>query len=334
MGSTMTASDVEPPSPGPDEPGVHVRGLARAFGDVQALRGVDLHAAPGEVTALVGANGAGKTTLLLVLATLLVPDAGTVRVAGHDPVREPRAVRGRLGWMPDVFGLHEGVTAREYLRFAARAHGLDDTGSRAARGLADAGLEHLADAPVRVLSRGQKQRLGLARALVHDPAVVLLDEPASGLDPRARVDLRDRLRALAARGACVLVSSHVLSDLEEVADAVVVVDAGVTVASRRMDALGAEPSTAGRPWRLRGLDPAALVAWLDSRGHDPRPAGSAGVDVLLPGEPEAARLLAALVRDGVAVTSCAPVGGALEQAYLGWTGGTATARPPSTGQDA
>ncbi|NHC15238.1 ABC transporter ATP-binding protein, partial [Motilibacter sp. E257] len=192
---------------------------------------MSFRAPPGEVTAFVGANGAGKTTVMLMLATLLAPDAGTVRVAGYDPVAEPADVRARLGWSPDVFGLYEGLTPREYLEHFGAAYRLPPARrrSRAEELLAQTFLIELADRPVSGLSRGQKQRLGLARALVHEPDVLLLDEPAAGLDPRSRVELRDLLRALAAQGATVLVSSHILAELEEVADRVVLVEAGRTV---------------------------------------------------------------------------------------------------------
>ncbi|MDP9404991.1 MAG: ATP-binding cassette domain-containing protein, partial [Actinomycetota bacterium] len=142
----------------PSDAGIAATGVRRSFAGVEAVRGMDVHAAPGEVTALVGPNGAGKTTLLLVLATLLVPDAGSVRVAGHDPVTEPGAVRARMGWSPDVFGLYEGVTAREYLEFYAAAYGLPPARrrARAAALLDQARLGEFADRPVGVLSRGQK----------------------------------------------------------------------------------------------------------------------------------------------------------------------------------
>jgi ABC-2 type transport system ATP-binding protein len=296
--------------------GVVATGVRRSFGAVEAVRGIDLQARPGEVTALVGPNGAGKTTLLLVLATLLVPDAGQVRVAGFDPVTQADEVRARMGWSPDVFGLYDNLTCREYLLFVAAAMRLPRPGraGRARELLALAGLEDKADAPVHTLSRGQKQRLGLMRALVHDPSVLLLDEPASGLDPRARVELRDLLRALAGQGKAVVVSSHLLGDLEELADRVVFVDRGATVGEHAMDAL---PTHEGpRTWRLRALDVDLLVSALGRNGYaytDPSPAG---VDVQLGGDEAAAALLAGLVRDGVPVVSCQPLGGHLEAAYL------------------
>jgi ABC-2 type transport system ATP-binding protein len=291
--------------------GVVAHGVRRSFGPVQAVRGIDLTARPGEVTALVGPNGAGKTTLLLVLATLLVPDGGTVTVAGHDPVTDPDAVRARMGWAPDVFGLYDNLTAREYLEFCGRAMRLAHYEERAVELLVAARLEDKADLPVHTLSRGQKQRLGLMRALVHSPAVLLLDEPASGLDPRSRVELRELLRRLATDGVTVIVSSHLLADLEELADAVVFVDQGVTVGEHRLDAL---PAPGARTWRIRALSLPPLLKALKGTDHDePTPAG---VDVRLPSDEAAADLLADLISKGVRVVSSQPVGGQLEAAYL------------------
>jgi len=293
--------------------GVVVQDVRRSFGEVEAVRGISLHAAAGEVTALVGPNGAGKTTLLLVLATLLVPDSGEVRVAGHDPVTEPDAVRSRMGWSPDFFGMYDNLTAREYLEFFGAAYRLPRgaAGARAVELLAMARLSEFAEQPVHVLSRGQKQRLALTRALVHRPSVLLLDEPASGLDPHSRVELRVLLRRLAAEGVAVLVSSHILSDLEEMADRVVFVDQGVTVGEHHIADL---PKATRRTWRMRAVDQETLMAALADRPHGPP--GPHGVDVELGSEDEAADLLAELVGAGVRITAFAPVGGALEAAYL------------------
>ena len=300
-------------------PGVVAKGVRRTFGAVEAVRGIELTARPGEVTALVGPNGAGKTTLLLVLATLLVPDAGEVSVAGHDPVHAPDEVRARMGWAPDVFGLYDNLTAREYLQLFGEAYrlGRGRAASRAGELLELSRLQEHADRPVHTLSRGQKQRLGLVRALVHDPEVLLLDEPASGLDPRSRVELRELLRALARSGTAVVVSSHLLGDLEELADRVVFVDRGTTVGEHALDQL--PPGHALRPWRVRALDTAALVAALERNAYDFEDPTPAGVDVLLANDEAAAALLAGLVRDGVPVVSFQPLGGALEAAYLSLT---------------
>ena len=297
--------------------GITARGVRRTFGDVVAVDHIDLDAPPGKVTALVGPNGSGKTTLLLVLASLLVPDAGQVSVAGFDPVTQPRGVRARTGWMPDVFGTWETLTCREVLLTVADAFAVPRPAARARVDhlLALVHLEDLADRPTQVLSRGQKQRLGLARALVHDPDVVLLDEPASGLDPRSRVELRGIVRGLAAEGRTVLVSSHVLAELDEMADRAVIVARGRTVAVEEV----AAAARARRTWRVRALDLAVLVAALDARRTPHSPPDRDGVEVELGSDVEAAELLAALVREGVPVVELAPASGVLEQAYLALT---------------
>lgn len=297
--------------------GITARGVRRTFGDVVAVDHIDLDAPPGKVTALVGPNGSGKTTLLLVLASLLVPDAGEVTVAGFDPVTAPRGVRARTGWMPDVFGTWETLTCREVLLTVADAFAVPRPAARARVGhlLGLVHLEDLADRPTQVLSRGQKQRLGLARALVHDPDVVLLDEPASGLDPRSRVELRGIVRGLAAEGRTVLVSSHVLAELDEMADRAVIVARGRTVAVEEV----AAAARARRTWRVRALDLGVLVATLDARRTPHSPPDRDGVEIELGSDVEAAELLAALVRDGVPVVELAPASGVLEQAYLALT---------------
>ena len=269
--------------------GIEVRGVRRAFGSVQAVDHIDLVAAPGEVTALIGPNGAGKTTLLLMLATLLVPDAGTIRIAGLDPVASPREVRALMGWMPDGFGTWDALTVREVLETVAAAYGIDRTSARA--------------------------RGGEVLELVHRPGVLLLDEPASGLDPRSRIELRDILRDLAGQGATVLVSSHILTELQEVADRAVIVAGGRSVAVEDVDGV---PDTAPRRWKVTALDPTALLTALQGRQVPHRTAAD-GVEVEVPGEAAAAGLLTALVRDGIPVVSFAPTHGSLETAYLAAT---------------
>ena len=162
-----------------------VENAARAFGEVHAVRDASFIAEPGTVTALIGPNGSGKTTLLLMLASLLRPDSGSIRIAGFDPVADTAVVRSRLGWMPDLLGSWNALTVRATLETTARLYRMDaaSAAARAEELIALVGLGPLAAQPTRVLSRGQKQRLSLARALVHDPAVLLLDEPASGLEP-------------------------------------------------------------------------------------------------------------------------------------------------------
>ncbi len=309
------------------EAGIEVTGATRAFGSVQAVDHIDLQARPGEVTALVGPNGAGKTTLLLMMATLLAPDNGTIRIAGLDPVAEPRQVRAAMGWMPDAFGTWDALTVREVLETVGAAYSLAPglARTRAAELLDLVHLGDLADRPARVLSRGQKQRLGLARALVHHPSVLLLDEPASGLDPRSRIELRDILRQLAASGATLLVSSHILTELQEIADRAVIVARGRSVAVQDLTSGSGTDSGSGSEsgqrvshWRITSLDPPRLMAALAHHGVATQSLTDA-VDVEVGGDIAASELLAQLVGDGIPITAFAPSYGALETAYLAAT---------------
>jgi ABC-2 type transport system ATP-binding protein len=299
--------------------GIEVTGVRRAFGSVLAVDHIDLQARPGEVTALVGPNGAGKTTLLLMLATLLAPDAGSIRIGGIDPVAAPREVRATMGWMPDGFGTWDALTVREVLETVAAAYLIAPGPARirAAELLDLVHLGDLADRPARVLSRGQKQRLGLARALVHSPNILLLDEPASGLDPRSRIELRDILRQLAASGATLLVSSHILTELQEIADRAVIVARGRSVATQDLNSDSGSTQTVSK-WRVTSLDPPRLMAALAHHGVATQPLTDA-VDVEVAGDLAASELLAQLVGDGIPITAFAPSYGVLETAYLAAT---------------
>lgn len=300
--------------------GITARAVSRSFGPVRAVERMDFHAPAGKVTALIGPNGAGKTTLLLMLASLLAPDEGSISVGGLDPARQQAEVRRRLGWMPDTLGVWESLTAREILLQMGRFYRLpvQHLDQRVAELLERVRLSALADQPARVLSRGQQQRLSLARALIHDPAVLLLDEPASGLDPGSRVELRVMLRQLAAEGKAVVVSSHVLSELDEIADAAVFVDRGRTVRHQTTD----EAASAGRRYAIRATDMTALAAGLSGLGlqfrqeDGRRPA----ISLVLAGEDDAERLLRDLVLAGVGVNSFAPASGALEETYMNLEG--------------
>ncbi|AYD88959.1 ABC transporter ATP-binding protein [Actinomyces sp. 2119] len=328
-------------------------GVTRSFDSVPAVSRLSISVPSGSVTGLVGPNGAGKTTLLLMLAALLRPDSGSIRVAGLDPVTQPREVHRAVGWMPDTFGTWDSLTCTEILMTFAAAQGLD---SRTARDRADqmlslVYLSDMAHTPARVLSLGQRQRLGLARALVHSPQVLLLDEPASGMDPRSRADLRTLLRDLASQGTTVLVSSHILSELEEVVDGVIFMAHGSALAPssptgspRGAPELPSEPragtlatgpeasspqagesGTQGstvvpvpleRTWRMRALNTLALARWAQESLPQARTTPEGALRLAVADDAAAARLLRSALEAGVEVVSFAPAGGGLEEAYL------------------
>jgi len=215
-----------------DAPLVSIEDLSVSYGRTLAVRSLSFVIPRGEVFGFIGPNGAGKTSTIKVLATLLRPSSGIARVAGHDVVREPDAVRRRIGYMPDFFGVYDDLTANEYLHFFAAAYRIDS--ARRASVIRDVlaltDLTEKADAPVDGLSRGMKQRLGLARVLLHDPDLLLLDEPASGLDPRARIEMRELLRELQSMGKTIVVSSHILHELAQFCTSIGIIEAGKMIA--------------------------------------------------------------------------------------------------------
>src|ERR1700730_5279669 len=215
---------------------IAVEGLHKSYGGRVALKEVDFSVPEGEIFGFVGPNGAGKTTTIRILATLATADAGTASIGGIPVSEDPYGVRQLIGYMPDFFGVYDRLTAEEYLEFYAACHGVP---RRRRRKVATELLElvDLADRAgdqVDTLSRGMKQRLCLARALVHDPQVLLLAEPASGLDPRARVEMRELIRELRRMGKTILVSSHILPELEELCTWVGFIDEGRMVAAGPM----------------------------------------------------------------------------------------------------
>ncbi len=218
-------------------PAIETIDLTRRYGRMVALDNLNLTVARGSIYGFIGPNGAGKTTTLRLLAGLLEPSAGEVRLMGQK-LRIGGAQR-LVGYMPDFFGVYDDLRVWEYLDFFARCYGIEAARRRRTVNelLALVDLEHKRMAYVQSLSRGMQQRLCLAHALVHDPPVLLLDEPASGLDPRARVELRELLRTLRDMGKTVLVSSHILSELAEVCTEIGIIDSGKMVVSGPVDAV-------------------------------------------------------------------------------------------------
>jgi ABC-2 type transport system ATP-binding protein len=207
---------------------IEIEQLRKSYRGARALDGFELRVREGELFGLVGPNGAGKTTLMKILATLVRPDSGQARVGGFDVVGTPRSVKKIIGYMPDQPGLYQDMRVREYLEFFADAFRLENHQRTPAvdRALDRSHLAGRSQDFVEQLSFGMKQRLLLAKTLLHEPRVLLLDEPATGLDPMARIDLRVQLKQLNAEGVTILVSSHILSDLEDICDHVALIDGG------------------------------------------------------------------------------------------------------------
>jgi len=222
-----------PAAPSRSEPIVSVRGLVKTYGKFVAVNNIDFDIPEGSIFGLIGPNGAGKSTTFSVIASLLKPTSGRISVAGFDPTAQPRDVRRVLGYMPDQLGIYGSLTAEEYLRFFAAAYKLPRSEWP---GLIDGLLELVGlggkrKVDVDTMSRGMKQRMSLARALVHDPQLLLLDEPASGLDPRARIDLRELLLQLSEMGKTIVISSHILAELETVCSDVAILEGGEMLVS-------------------------------------------------------------------------------------------------------
>ena len=205
--------------------------LTKTYGGLVALRDLTLTIAEGDIFGFVGPNGAGKTTTMRILATLLDPTRGTATIGGKDVRRWSRSVRRLVGYMPDFMGIYEDLKVVEYLEFFAAAFDVPRSKRKAiVEGILElTDLRGKAHAPVDSLSRGMQQRLGLARVLVHDPRVLILDEPASGLDPRARIEIRELLLELKSMGKTIMISSHILSELEMICDQVGIIEQGQLV---------------------------------------------------------------------------------------------------------
>ncbi len=304
---------------------IETRGLTRRFGKVTAVDNLSLRVPAGALFGLIGPNGAGKTTTLRMLAGLLEPTAGEIELNGQMTNHAWRELRRQIGYMPDFFGVYEDMLVWEYLDFFARCY---DLPAARRRQVTDELLELVdlagkRDAYVQMLSRGMRQRLCLAHALVHDPQVLLLDEPASGLDPRARVEMRELLRELGAMGKTVVVSSHILAELAELCDSVGIIEKGRRVASGSLDEISRRVRQ-GRTLRLKILsnrdEAEAILRDRPGVGEVYEGNGYLGVEFL--GDDEAtAKLLAALVGRGVKVVSFTEVAGDLEDAFLRLTKG-------------
>jgi len=312
----------------PDDYAIETRALTRRYGRVNAVDHLNLCVSRGVLFGFVGPNGAGKTTTLRMLAGLLEASSGEVWMLGRRLDRDPRALHRLIGYMPDFFGVYNDMLVWEYLDFFARCHGLPAARRKTMIGeLLDlVNLADKRDANVQALSRGMQQRLCLAHALIHDPQILLLDEPASGLDPRARVELRELLKELSAMGKTIVVSSHILAELGEMCSQIGIIEKGQMVASgsladirRRLQARlilrvrvlaeeaqaleslrGAEPLGAGAPVSLPASGRPGTTLQVELDGDDRA----------------AAQLLAYWIGRGVPIAEFTEAGNELEELFL------------------
>ena len=340
------------PTPAASPPAIRVSNLWHRYGTRTVLSGVSFEVGHGEIFGFIGPNGAGKTTTIRAMATLLEPTAGTIEIDGVDVGLEPARVRRIIGYMPDHAGVYERITIREYLEFFADAYAIPDAS------VVDAVLEltelaKLDQRLVAALSKGMKQRLQIARILLHDPKVLVLDEPASDLDPRARIEVRDLLLELRELGKTVFLSSHILTELSDVCTSVGILERGALVACGPINEIArrlahgrevsaeAAPETAGpayftqggaplpeqarRRLRLRVLgDSRALVPLLAGGGGvlavEPAPGGL--LTVLYTGDERfVADVVRHLVTNGVGVVGVEPERNELERIFLEVTRG-------------
>jgi ABC-2 type transport system ATP-binding protein len=221
---------------------IETRDIRKNFGSFQAVRGVSINVPAGSIYGFVGPNGAGKTTTMRILTTLTRPSSGEAWVAGYSVLEDRRAVRRAIGYMPDEFGVYEDLRVWEYLDFFAACYDIPENDRKRLVGdlLELVDLAHRREDMVDKLSRGMKQRLSLARTLAHDPQVLILDEPASGLDPRARVEIRELLGELANMGKTIFFSSHILADVEDICSHIGIIEAGQIIMEGSIDELKQE----------------------------------------------------------------------------------------------
>lgn len=221
---------------------IEFQGLRREYQDLVAVRDLQLSILEGEVFGLIGPNGAGKTTLIRMACGLLTPTSGTVTIAGVDVHQDPELAQSHIGYLSDFFSVYDDLKVWEYLDYFGSAYKMPAPALRPRidEVIQQVGLEVKRDAFIKGLSRGMKQRLGIARAIIHKPRVLLLDEPASGLDPKARADLRNLLLSLRSEGATVLISSHILPDLEGFCTSIGVMEKGVLVRSGKIEEISSE----------------------------------------------------------------------------------------------
>ncbi|MFQ5575414.1 MAG: ABC transporter ATP-binding protein [Anaerolineae bacterium] len=310
---------------------ITVENLTKTYKRRVAVDGISFAIQPGAIFGFIGPNGAGKTTTIKILTTLLQPTGGSIHVNGHDVMRDKHAVRRMLGYVPDFFGLYNDMTTREYLDFFAGCYNIPQPRRAPLIGdlLTLVDLQHRRDDYVNGLSRGMKQRLGLARALIHDPQILVLDEPAAGLDPRARVEFRALLKELRAMGKTIFFSSHILADVDELCTDVGIIEAGRMVTCGSLKALRAQLN-AHHTIRLTilgdHLDAAKLALSYAPRvtgvTHRPTPDGDWELEFAFSGpKQDISALIARLVSANIPLLSFTEESETLEEMFMKLTEG-------------
>jgi ABC-2 type transport system ATP-binding protein len=306
-------------------PQIELRNLHRVFDETHAVNDVSFEVYAGEVFGYIGPNGAGKTTSMRILATLDEPTSGDAFIDGFSVIDDPDRVRRRLGFMPDYFGTYQNVNVYEYLDFFARSYGLAGRERLIAIGevMEFTQLDALAEKPIDGLSKGMKQRLCLGRTMIHDPSVLVLDEPAAGLDPRARIELREMIAKLAEAGKAILISSHILTELAEICDRVGILEQGRLLAMGSVSEISSRANIESTV-KVRVLGEARpLQAWLALREDiaEVRIDGSLAIFNHAGGPESEAALLRAIVEAGFPVVEFGAKHKSLEDVFLHVTEG-------------
>ena len=309
----------------PSLPAVETINLSRAYGSLHALDSLNLVINRGDLFGFIGSNGAGKTTTLRILATFLAPSSGTAKVLGHDVVREADAVRHVIGYMPDFFGVYKDMEVTEYLDFFGACYKIPTAQREKTVGdvLELVGLTEKRGAIIGALSRGMQQRLGLARVLIHDPQVLLLDEPASGLDPRARLEMMAILQELQRLGKTIIISSHILSELQTLCNRVAIIEKGKLIYSGPVQGVRDQKSEGVIYWVVVSGESAPAIEVLKTR---PEVLDAVAVDgqvkvTLASPEIDPSFLAETLVRGGFKITGLWEDELGLEEVFLRVTRG-------------
>ncbi|MGA3328530.1 MAG: ABC transporter ATP-binding protein [Terriglobia bacterium] len=300
---------------------IRMTSLRKEFDDLVAVQGLDVAIPEGEIYGLIGPNGAGKTTTIRMACGLLEPTDGRVTVAGVDVHQDPERAQKFIGYLSDFFSVYEDLKVWEYLDFFAHAYKMPEAEipARIDEVIRQVALEVKRDAMIKGLSRGMKQRLGIARAIIHNPRVLLLDEPASGLDPKARLDLRNLLSSLRDAGTTVLISSHILTELEGFCTSIGIMEKGQMIRSGTIAEISSAETTL-RVVRLGWMGPGEAIVRA-RLGENPQVSGlmvqgAQAVFKFAGSEEELAAVLAGLVSAGVKVLSFGEVKQTVEDLYL------------------